>query len=119
MPRALMVTGRSDLELCHQNDRLYLYKMMRTFVPRFVQAMSHKSSDYLPGDAKNLCKEAAERMESLGEDPEFSGFLQLYRQRYCGRPAIGQREILESCLLHSLKMPFELIASIRQGLVRL
>lgn len=113
-----MVTGRSDLGLCRADDHLYLYKMMRTLVPRFVQSMSRKSSDYLPGDAKNLCREVAERMGSLGEN-EFSEFLQLYHTRYCGRPRMGQREILESCLLHSLKMPFELTASIQQGLVRL
>lgn len=116
--RALMVTGRSDLGLCHQNDRLYLHKMMRTFVPSFVQSMSRKSSDYLPGDAKNLCREVAERMDYSG-DTEFSGFLQLYHRRYCGRPGMEQKEILESCLLHSLKMPFELTASIQQGLVRI
>lgn len=118
MPRALLVTGRSDLGLCRADDHLYLHKMMRVFAPHFVQSMSRKSSDYLPGDAKNLCREVAERMDYSG-NTEFSEFLQLYHKRYCGRPGMGQREMLESCLLHSLKMPFELTASIRQGLVRL
>jgi len=47
----MMVTGKSDLGLCRADDNLYLNKMMRTFVSRFVQSMSLKSSDYLPDDA--------------------------------------------------------------------
>lgn len=52
-----------------------------------------------------------------GEEDLLS-FLHLYRRRYMGKLVTGNLEILEDCLLHVLKMPFELASSVEQGLIR-
>lgn len=110
--------GRSDLRICVGEERDYLEQMSKVFLPRFVQAMSSRSGDYLPGDAGNLCKQIAHGMSPLLADVEFAGFLELYRQRYLGKSVIQKSEILEACLLHIIKIPFDLESSIRQGLIR-
>ncbi|KAK1142567.1 hypothetical protein N8T08_007542 [Aspergillus melleus] len=135
---AISVLGRSDLRICVGEERRYIARMMRVFAPRFTQAMAQRSDEYLPGDAQNLCKEIAHDMgaslihdtndntnsesdEGDEEDEEeLVGFLHLYRQRYLGKSGTGSGylDILEACLLHVLKMPFELESSVQQGLIR-
>ncbi|KAI9039934.1 uncharacterized protein KD926_008920 [Aspergillus affinis] len=135
---AISVLGRSDLRICVGEERRYIARMMRVFAPRFTQAMAQRSDEYLPGDAQNLCKEIAHDMgSSLIDNPnsnsdsgseegadedeeELVGFLHLYRQRYLGKSGTesGYLDILEACLLHVLKMPFELESSVQQGLIR-
>jgi hypothetical protein len=92
--------------------------MTRVFLPRFVQAVSSRSGNYLPGDARNLCKEIARDMGTLLDDGEFSSFLELYRQRYLGKSVVWKLDVLEACLLHIVKMPFDLTSSSQQGLIR-
>ncbi|KAE8373009.1 hypothetical protein BDV26DRAFT_297357 [Aspergillus bertholletiae] len=111
---ALLVTGRTDLGQCDATDRQYVEKMLHDFVPSFVQSLAMKSNEYLPGDAQNLSRDVAERMKAL-DNPQVDEFLQLYRQRYIGRKDLN---ILETCLLHILKMPFEVTSAARQGLIR-
>lgn len=102
--------------------------MMRVFAPRFTQAMAMRSEHYLPGDAPTLSKDMAQDIgasltdadEEKGDEDvdELVGFLRLYRQRYLGKSVVGDLDVLEACLLHVLKMPFELASSVQQGLIR-
>ncbi|PLB50314.1 hypothetical protein P170DRAFT_473877 [Aspergillus steynii IBT 23096] len=131
---AISVLGRSDLRICVGEERRYLACMMRVFAPRFTQAMSQRRDEYLPGDAQNLSKEIARDMGASiadtaaattsssereeEEEEDLLSFLQLYRQRYLGKSVTGNLDILEACLVHVLKMPFELASSVEQGLIR-
>lgn len=110
--------GRSDLRICVGEERHYLAQMTRVFLPRFTQAMSPRSGDYLPGDARNFCKQVAHDMGTLLNDMEFSTVLELYQQRYLGKSVVQKPDILEACLLHMVKMPFDLASSIQLGLIR-
>jgi hypothetical protein len=91
--------------------------MLQAFVPRVVTAMNPRSSGYLPGDARNLCIEVAAQLGCMETDSQFRRFLELYRKRYVQKP-LPQRAVIELCLLHVLKMPFELNSSIQSSLIR-
>lgn len=91
--------------------------MLQAFVPRFLASLSPMASEYLPGDAQNLCVEIANRMERIENDLEYSNFIAIYRDRYA-RKSASQRAVVELCLIHILKMPFELSTSIRSSLIR-
>ncbi|KAJ5265679.1 hypothetical protein N7524_006697 [Penicillium chrysogenum] len=114
---ALLVLGRSDLRPCTASDREYLSVMMQTFVPRLVRSMAPMASEYLPGDARNLCVDIANRMEKIADDPDYHTFIAMYRGRYVQKP-LPQRAVVELCLLHVLKMPFELSTAINSSLIR-
>lgn len=106
------------MRICVGEEREHLEQMSKVFLPRFVRAMSPRSGDYLPGDAGNLCKQIAHGMSALLDDGDFIGFLELYRKRYLGKSVVQKSDILEACLLHIIKIPFDLESSIRQGLIR-
>lgn len=91
--------------------------MMQTFVPRLVRSMAPMASEYLPGDARNLCVDIANRMEKIADDPDYHTFIAMYRGRYVQKP-LPQRAVVELCLLHVLKMPFELSTAINSSLIR-
>ncbi|KAJ5737877.1 uncharacterized protein N7483_003002 [Penicillium malachiteum] len=118
VPRAILVEGRSDRPSCNPDDRYYLNTMLDGFVPYFIESISLKSSDYLPGDVHNLSKEVSIHMNLQTHGEEFAAFLQLYRQRYfSNQPVESAMVLLASCLLHILKMPFDFETSILQGLM--
>ncbi|KAF9890043.1 hypothetical protein FE257_006723 [Aspergillus nanangensis] len=114
---AVLVLGRSDLRPCTAGDREYLSVMMQTFVPRLVRSMAPTASEYLPGDARNLCIDIANRMDKIPHDPDYHTFIAMYRGRYVQKP-LPQRAVVELCLLHVLKMPFELRTAINSSLIR-
>ena len=114
---AVLVLGRDDLRPCTADDREYLFVMMQAFVPPFVGSLAPTSSEYLPGDARNLCIEVANRMGVIENDSKFQTFIEMYRGRYVRKP-LPQRSVVELCLLHVLKMPFELNSSIKNSLIR-
>lgn len=91
--------------------------MMQAFVPRVVSSMSPTADEYLPGDARNLCIDVANRMELIKDDFVFNKFIAMYRARYIQKP-LSQRALIELCLLHVLKMPFELTSAIQSSLIR-
>lgn len=115
--RAVSVLGRSD---CHASldDRNYILTMMPVFVPCFVRALSLMSAGYLPGNVRDLSRDVATYMESIDSAHEFNQFLELYRQRYIRKPVEYHSQILETCLLYMLKMPFDLVSSINYRLIR-
>ncbi|KAL3444777.1 hypothetical protein BJX65DRAFT_310578 [Aspergillus insuetus] len=101
--------------------------MPHAFVPRFAIAVSQISDAYLPGDARNLCRESAGLMmmppdaaAAAGDDDDHQKnlhpFLAAYAKRYV-HEALTNEEILERCLMHIVKMPFELGSPIRYGLI--
>ncbi|KAJ6007284.1 hypothetical protein N7540_011260 [Penicillium herquei] len=115
---AILVEGRSDRPSCNPDDRHYLNMMLEGFVPYFIESISLKSSDYLPGDVHNLSKEVSIHMNLQTHGEEFAAFLQLYRQRYfSNQPVESAMVLLASCLFHILKMPFDFETSILQGLM--
>ncbi|CAI7659036.1 unnamed protein product [Penicillium pancosmium] len=114
---AILVLGRSDIRPCTAGDREYLSIMMKTFVPRMLRVMAPTASEYLPGDAHNVCVGVADRMEMIEDDPDYQTFIAMYRGRYVQKP-LQRRAVVESCLLHVLKMPFELNTSIKSSLIR-
>ncbi|OOF90706.1 hypothetical protein ASPCADRAFT_211877 [Aspergillus carbonarius ITEM 5010] len=114
---SLLVLGRSGLDSISVADRNYLDQMTQSFVPYFVTAMARKSDAFLPGDARNLSHEIADSIMTTAADPSgLHAFLNLYDKRYIHKSQ-APGDILESCLLHMLKMPFELNSSIRYRLV--
>ncbi|KAJ6091795.1 hypothetical protein N7467_003764 [Penicillium canescens] len=115
---AVVVYGRSDRPPCSLDDRVYLAKTVRGFVPYFVQSMSIRSDNYLPGDAQTLCRELTNYLKLKADVKEFNDFIELYRKRYFRNSSVQKEAILESCLLHILKMPFDLSSSIIHGLIR-
>ncbi|KAJ6000079.1 hypothetical protein N7481_000488 [Penicillium waksmanii] len=117
VPKAILVLGRSDIRPCTAGDREYLSVMMKTFVPRMLRVMAPTASEYLPGDAHNVCVGVADRMEMLEDDPDYHTFIAMYRGRYVQKP-LPRRAVVELCLLHVLKMPFELNTSIKSSLIR-
>lgn len=92
--------------------------MMPVFVPCFVRAISLISAGYLPGNVRDLAREVAAYMESIDSAHEFNKFLELYRQRYIRKPVEYNSQVLETCLLYMLKMPFDLASSIDYRLIR-
>ncbi|PYI06975.1 hypothetical protein BO78DRAFT_406937 [Aspergillus sclerotiicarbonarius CBS 121057] len=115
---SLLALGRSDLDPIPMADRTYLEQMSQGFVPPFVMAMARKSDSFLPGDARNLSHEIADSiMTTAAEQSGLPAFLDLYEKRYVHQAHLSPGDILESCLLHILKMPFELNSSIRYRLV--
>jgi hypothetical protein len=80
--------------------------------------MSIRSDNYLPGDAQTLCKELTNYLKLKADNKEFNDFIELYRKRYFRSSSVQKEAILESCLLHILKMPFDLSSSIIHGLIR-
>ncbi|KAJ5394230.1 uncharacterized protein N7487_011871 [Penicillium crustosum] len=114
---AILVLGRDDIRPCTADDREYLAVMMQAFVPRLLTSMAPTASEYLPGDARNLCIEVANRMELIEDDSNFQTFIAMYRGRYVQKP-LPQRAVVELCLLHVLKMPFELNSAIQNSLIR-
>lgn len=91
--------------------------MMQAFVPRVLATMAPMASEYLPGDARNLCIEVANRMELFENDLNFQIFIEMYRERYVRKPW-PQRAVVELCLLHIFKMPFEPNSAIQNSLLR-
>lgn len=114
---AVLVLGRDDLRPCTADDREYLAVMMQAFVPRVLATMAPIASEYLPGDARNLCIEVANHIELIENDLNFQTFIAMYRGRYVQKP-LSQRAVVELCLLHVLKMPFELNSAIQNSLIR-
>ncbi|OGE56594.1 hypothetical protein PENARI_c003G11399 [Penicillium arizonense] len=114
----VVVYGRSDRPPCSLDDRVYLAKTVRGFVPYFVQSMSIRSDNYLPGDAQTLCRELTNYLKLKADNKEFNDFIELHRKRYFRNSSVQKEAILESCLLHILKMPFDLSSSIIHGLIR-
>lgn len=92
--------------------------MLKFFLPQFGQVISRISDAYLPGDALNLSHEVATLMMALPGDAttNLRTFLSMYAKRYSLKPS-AEKEILERCLLHILKMPFEMSSAIRYGLI--
>lgn len=93
--------------------------MLHSFVPRFATVVSQISDAYLPGDARNLSDQIAGLMmpdPAAGETKDLRTFLALYAKRYV-HEALGAEEVLKRCLMHMVKMPFELESSIRYGLI--
>ncbi|KAJ5960931.1 uncharacterized protein N7479_008081 [Penicillium vulpinum] len=117
VPHAVLALGRDDLRPCTAGDREYLAVMMQGFVPRVVSSLSPMASEYLPGDARNLCIDTADRMELIEDSSDFQTFIAMYRGRYVQKP-LSQRAVVELCLLHILKMPFELTSAIQSSLIR-
>ncbi|KAJ5416224.1 hypothetical protein N7465_004919 [Penicillium sp. CMV-2018d] len=115
---AIMVCGRSDRASCSLDDRVYLGKTMRNFVPYFVQSLSIASDSYLPGDAQTACKEITDSLELNADEKELNEFIEVYRSRYFRNPSVPKEAILESCLLNIVKMPFDLNSSIMHGLIK-
>ncbi|KAL3472486.1 hypothetical protein BJX99DRAFT_235437 [Aspergillus californicus] len=118
----ISVLGRDDHSPITSDDETYIRQMMHTFVPVFIQAVASKSQDYLPGDVQSMCRDIAAMMMSWMDKEEqkddLTEFLDLYRRRYFYGRIVHKKAVLESCLVHILKMPFELNASIKQGLIR-
>ncbi|KAJ5500332.1 hypothetical protein N7453_009383 [Penicillium expansum] len=79
--------------------------------------MAPMASEYYPGDARNLCIEVANRMELIENDFNFQSFIKMYQERYIRKPC-SQRAVVELCLLHVLKMPFEPNSAIQNSLLR-
>ncbi|KAJ5992134.1 hypothetical protein N7451_007858, partial [Penicillium sp. IBT 35674x] len=117
IPKVVLVSERSDHPPCNLDEKTYLATMMRGFAPFFIQSISRKSDDYLPGDAQNLCKEVANLMSVKDDDKSLNEFLEQYRKRYFGNQRVQRTIVLNSCLLNILKMPFDFSSSIRQGLM--
>lgn len=92
--------------------------MTRVFVPRLVRSMSCESASYLPGNVQDLCKEVAADMEATDNVQELNRFLELYRQRYIRKPVEYKGQVLETCLLYMLKMPFDITSSTEYRLIR-
>ncbi|KAJ5667414.1 hypothetical protein N7507_003278 [Penicillium longicatenatum] len=114
---SILVLGRSDLRSCTASDREYLGFMMQAFVPRLVGVMAPTAKEFLPGDALNLSTDMAIRMEAIEDDLEYHTFIAMYRGRYIQK-SLSQRAVVEQCLVHILKMPFELNSSIQSRLIR-
>jgi hypothetical protein len=84
-----------------------------------MKSMAPIASEYVPGDVQNLCVDVADRLEALEPNPEFDAFIAMYRNRYVQKQVpVPQRAVVELCLLHILKMPFELSLSIKSSLIR-
>ncbi|KAJ5753286.1 hypothetical protein N7520_010203 [Penicillium odoratum] len=115
---AVLVYGRDDLKPCDYDDRNYLATALRGFIPYFVESISLKSDNYLPGDAQTLCREIASYLATKEDVMKaFTEFIQMYRKRYLSNAPVQRAAVLETCLLHILKMPFDLESSIRHGLL--
>ncbi|KAJ6016803.1 hypothetical protein N7451_000182 [Penicillium sp. IBT 35674x] len=114
---SILVLGRSDLRSCTASDREYLGVMMQAFVPRLVGVMAPTANEFLPGDALNFSTDMARRMEAFEDDLEYHTFIAMYRGRYVQK-SLPQRAVVEQCLVHILKMPFELNSSIQSRLIR-
>ncbi|KAL2783144.1 hypothetical protein BJX66DRAFT_319065 [Aspergillus keveii] len=125
----ILTLDRTNLSRASFQDYEYLKCMLHSFVPRFVIAVSRISDAYLPGDARNLCREIAGLMmmspeaaaaaapeEEYRDQKDLHAFLAVYAKRYV-HEALTNEKILERCLIHIVKMPFELGSSIRYGLV--
>ncbi|RAK89836.1 hypothetical protein BO79DRAFT_286823 [Aspergillus costaricaensis CBS 115574] len=113
----LLILGRTGMEQASFQDYEYLKSMLHLFVPRFGRAISRMSDVYLPGDALNLSHEVAGyMMVPSGDTNNLRTFLAMYAKRYMLKSS-SEREVLERCLLHMLKMPFELSSAIRYGLI--
>ncbi|RAH75705.1 uncharacterized protein BO66DRAFT_310935 [Aspergillus aculeatinus CBS 121060] len=115
----LVTLGRTGLDQASFQDYEYLKSMLHSFVPRFATVVSQISDAYLPGDARNLSDQIAGLMmpdPSAEETKDLRTFLALYAKRYV-HEALGAAEILKRCLMHMVKMPFELESSIRYGLI--
>ncbi|KAL1877273.1 hypothetical protein Plec18167_004962 [Paecilomyces lecythidis] len=111
------VLGRSDCQPS-LDDRNYTMTMMQVFVPCFVRAISLTSAGYRPGNVRDIARDVAAYMESIDSTHEFNKFLELYRERYIRKPVEYHGQILETCLLYMLKMPFDLVSSINYRLIR-
>ncbi|KAJ5902629.1 hypothetical protein N7495_003157 [Penicillium taxi] len=116
IPTAILVSERTD-HPAQNYDTYYLASMMRGFVPYFIEAISTKSDDYLPGDAENLSKEIFNYMKPKEHDENLIEFFEQYRKRYFGNQVVQRATVLHSCLINILKMPFNLTSSIEQGLM--
>ncbi|KAL2859141.1 hypothetical protein BJX68DRAFT_261589 [Aspergillus pseudodeflectus] len=120
--KVILTLDRTNLSRASFQDYEYLKCMLHSFVPRFALAVSRISDAYLPGDARNLCREIAGLMmpaAAAGDDDDQKNlhvFLAVYSKRYV-HEALTKEEILERCSLHIVKMPFELGSSIRYGLI--
>ncbi|KAL4871502.1 hypothetical protein BDV12DRAFT_183630 [Aspergillus spectabilis] len=114
---AVLVLGRSDIRPCTASDREYLTLMMQAFVPRLVRSLAPVANEYLPGDARNLSVQLAKRIGQLEDNAEFLTFISMYRSRYAQK-TLPRQEVVELCLLHIVKMPFELGSSIQSSLIR-
>ncbi|PYH30976.1 uncharacterized protein BO87DRAFT_429146 [Aspergillus neoniger CBS 115656] len=113
----LLILGRTGVEQASFQDYEYLKSMLHLFVPRFGRAISRMSDVYLPGDALNLSHEVAGyMMVPSGHTNNLRTFLAMYAKRYMLKSS-SETEVLERCLLHMLKMPFELSSAIRYGLI--
>ncbi|GLA59248.1 hypothetical protein AtubIFM56815_004274 [Aspergillus tubingensis] len=113
----LLILGRTGMEQASFQDYEYLKSMLHLFVPRFGRAISRMSDVYLPGDALNLSHEVAGyMMVPSGDTNNLRTFLAMYAKRYMLKSS-SETEVLERCLLHMLKMPFELSSAIRYGLI--
>ncbi|RAL10168.1 uncharacterized protein BO97DRAFT_350025 [Aspergillus homomorphus CBS 101889] len=122
IPPVLLTLGRTGLDQASFQDYEYLKSMLHGLVPRFTTAIFRFSDAYLPGDARNLSREVAGLMmpaaakKDDGDLKDLRGFLAVYAKRYV-HEALTEEEVLERCLLHVLKMPFELRSSVRYGLI--
>ncbi|RAH87226.1 hypothetical protein BO86DRAFT_384426 [Aspergillus japonicus CBS 114.51] len=115
----LVTLGRTGLDQASFQDYEYLKSMLHSFVPRFARVVSQISDAYLPGDARNLSDQIAGLMmpdQATDETKDLRNFLALYAKRYV-HEALSAEEILKRCLMHMVKMPFELESSIRYGLI--
>ncbi|GKZ29179.1 hypothetical protein AbraIFM66950_003618 [Aspergillus brasiliensis] len=113
----LLILGRTGVEQASFQDYEYLKAMLHLFVPRFGRAISHMSDAYLPGDAHNLSHQVASfMMVPSGNTNNLRTFLAMYAKRYMIKSS-SESEVLERCLLHILKMPFEMTSAIRYGLI--
>ncbi|OJJ94809.1 hypothetical protein ASPACDRAFT_64959 [Aspergillus aculeatus ATCC 16872] len=115
----LVTLGRTGLDQASFQDYEYLKSMLHSFVPRFATVVSQISDAYLPGDARNLSDQIAGLMmpdPAAEETKDLRAFLTLYAKRYV-HEALRAEEILKRCLMHMVKMPFELESSIRYGLI--
>ncbi|PYH42496.1 uncharacterized protein BP01DRAFT_359385 [Aspergillus saccharolyticus JOP 1030-1] len=117
----LITLGRTNLPQATFQDYEYLKVMLHAFVPHFTVAISRISDAYLPGDARNVCQEVASLMMTSASAAEettqaLRSFLALYAKRYL-HETLAEEEILRRCLLHMLKMPFEMESSVRYGLI--
>ncbi|KAI2918024.1 hypothetical protein CBS147343_4801 [Aspergillus niger] len=113
----LLILGRTGVDQASFQDYEYLKSMLHLFVPRFGRAISRISDAYLPGDALNLSREVASlMMVPSGDTNNLRTFLGIYAKRYMIKSS-NEVEVLERCLLHMLKMPFELSSAIRYGLI--
>ncbi|GKZ20564.1 hypothetical protein AbraIFM66951_005889 [Aspergillus brasiliensis] len=113
----LLILGRTGVDQASFQDYEYLKAMLHLFVPRFGRAISRMSDAYLPGDAHNLSHQMASLMMVPSENTNnLRTFLAMYAKRYMIKSS-SENEVLERCLMHILKMPFEMTSAIRYGLI--